>query len=221
MLFYALAGGGLSSAMAASADYPVRVVMRGGDAGHQVVAENSGPAPITVYVSLTEGNFASDRTWPMTIVVPPNMTLPLGRVYPDDRTAGGYNFLFRYRYHFGRFDAIQDADAVYRLPFEDGRRFEVSQAYGGILTSHNNRAETFAVDFAMPIGAAVIAARAGVVIDVTLRYHEGGEDLRFLGKANTVVIVHDDGTVAEYAHLSPGPATVAVGQRVAAGEMLG
>jgi murein DD-endopeptidase MepM/ murein hydrolase activator NlpD len=73
----------------------------------------------------------------------------------------------------------------------------------------------------MPIGQGVVVAREGVVIDVTLRHREGGYDVSYLDKANTVAIVHDDGTVAEYAHLSPGPELVTVGQRVAAGELLG
>jgi hypothetical protein len=73
----------------------------------------------------------------------------------------------------------------------------------------------------MPAGSLVTAARAGVVVDVTLRYQEGGYDIRNLDRANSVTVVHDDGTVAEYAHLSPGPALVAPGQRVAAGEPLG
>ncbi len=79
----------------------------------------------------------------------------------------------------------------------------------------------YAVDFAMPVGSAVMAARAGIVADVTLRYREGGFDIGFLDKANTVAILHDDGTVAEYAHLSPGSAIVTVGQRVPAGALLG
>jgi murein DD-endopeptidase MepM/ murein hydrolase activator NlpD len=52
-------------------------------------------------------------------------------------------------------------------------------------------------------------------------HEEGGFDMRYLDKANTVAIAHDDGTVAEYAHLSSGPAFVTVGQRVQAGDLLG
>src|SRR6185437_8563594 len=99
--------------------------------------------------------------------------------------------------------------------------YVVSQAHGGRLTSHNNRENLYAVDFAMPVGSAVTAARGGVVIDVTLTHHEGGFDMSYLDKANTIAIVHDDGTVAEYAHLSPGPALIKLGQRVEAGQLIG
>jgi murein DD-endopeptidase MepM/ murein hydrolase activator NlpD len=211
----------LGSAEAAVTDYPFRLLTRADGAAQQVVAENSGPAPITVYVTLTGENYASDQVWPVTAVVPPNTSMSLGRVFAGDHTGAPYNFLFRYSHHFGRLDAEHDPDAVYRLPFEEGQAFAVSQAHGGRLTSHNNRENLYAVDFAMPVGSAVVAARAGVVIDVTLRHREGGFSTSFIDKANTVAIVHDDGTVAEYAHLSPGPDLVKPGQRVAVGELLG
>jgi murein DD-endopeptidase MepM/ murein hydrolase activator NlpD len=38
---------------------------------------------------------------------------------------------------------------------------------------------------------------------------------------NWVLIQHDDGTLAEYAHLQPNGVTVAIGQRVRRGDVLG
>ena len=216
-LFCAIGLGGASPASAAITDYPFRVVTRGAATDYQVVAENNGPSPISVRVDLTGNNYSSDRQWPVTTVVPPNASLALGRIYGGVRP----DVIFDYSYHFGRLDAVEDGNALYRLPFEEGRGFEISQAYGGKLTSHGSPALMYAVDFAMPSGSPVMAARAGVVVDVTLRFTEGAADISFVDKANTIAVVHDDGTVAEYAHLSPGPANVAVGQRVAAGELLG
>jgi murein DD-endopeptidase MepM/ murein hydrolase activator NlpD len=217
----ALMAGAAFPAFAAITDYPFRLVTKAQGSDQELVAENDGPAPITVHVTLTGENFASDRTWPATIIVPPNTALPLGRVFAADRAGGGYNFLFRYSHHFGRVDAVHDAQAAYRLPFLEGQSFAVTQAYGGRLTSHNNRENLYAIDFAMPAGTPIVAARGGIVIDATLRHQEGGFDVRFLDKANTVAIVHDDGTVAEYAHLSPGTDLVKPGNRVAAGDLLG
>ena len=211
----------LGSAGAAITDYPFKLVTRATVSDQHVVAENAGPAPITVHVALTGENYASDRTWPVTAVVPPYTSMTLGRVYAGENPHAPYNFLFRYSHHFGRLDAAHDDHAAYRLPFEEGYAYVVSQAHGGRLTSHNNRENLYAVDFAMPIGSPVVAARAGVVIDVTLRHREGGFNASYIDKANTVAIVHDDGTVAEYAHLSPGPEHVRLGQRVAAGELIG
>ena len=88
----------------------------------------------------------------MTAVVPPYTALPLGRIYAADKPSGSYNFLFRYSHHFGRSDAVHDPDAVYRLPFEEGQSYAVTQAHGGRLTSHNNRENLYAVDFANAYG---------------------------------------------------------------------
>ena len=208
-------------ALAAVTDYPFRLVTRAEGTGQALVAQNDGPAPITVHVTLSGENYASDRTWPATVMVPPYTALPLGHVYAADTQAGGYSFLFRYSHHFGRVDAVHDTQALYRLPYAEGQSYVVSQAYGGKLSSHDNRENLYAVDFAMPRGTAVVAARGGVVIDATYRHREGGYDIRFLDKANTVAIVHDDGTVAEYAHLAPSHEVVKLGQRVAAGELIG
>ena len=208
-------------ALAGVTDYPFRLVTRVSGAEQQLVAQNDGAAPITVHVTLTGENYASDRSWPVTAVVPAYTALPLGRVFVANKDAGGYNFLFRYSHHFGHVDAVPDPKAAYRLPFEDGQSYPVTQAYGGRLTSHNNRENLYAVDFAMAAGTPIVAARAGTVIDVTLSHEEGGYDIRYLDKANTIAIVHDDGTVAEYAHLSPGSPVVKMGQRVEAGTLLG
>jgi len=210
-----------TSAFAGVADYPFRLVTKAHGPEQELVAQNDGPAPITVYVTLSGENYASDRTWPATAVVPPHTALALGRVYAADKAAGGFNFLFRYSHHFGRVDAVHDAEAVYRLPYQEGQGYAVTQAYGGRLTSHNNRENLYAIDFAMPKGTPIVAARGGVVIDATLKHQEGGFDIRYLDKANTIAIAHDDGTVAEYAHLSPGAEFVTLGQRVAAGELIG
>lgn len=212
---------GAAPVLAAVTDYPFRLVTQSHGQEQELVAQNDGPAPITVHVTLSGENYASDRVWPATIVVPAHSALLLGRVFAADQAGAGFSFLFRYSHHFGRVDAVHDPEAVYRLPYAEGQAYAVTQAYGGKLSSHNNRENLYAVDFAMPRGTPIVAARAGVVIDATFRHQEGGYDVRFLDKANTVAIAHDDGTVAEYAHLSPGEQVVTPGQRVAAGDLIG
>lgn len=220
-LFGALAIGGFAPAIASITDYPFRLLARAGGGEHVLVAQNDGPAPITVHVSLAGENCASDRGWPLTATVAPYAEAPLGRVYAAHNAAGDCDFRFRYSHHFGRSDAPHDSSASYRLPFQEGHAYTVTQAYGGRLATHNKPENLYAVDFAMPRGTPVLAARAGVVIDVTLSHDEGGYDIRYRSRANVIAVVHDDGTVAEYAHLSPGESPVELGQRVEAGDLLG
>ena len=211
---------GISGAAAALNDYPFRVDTVRVGALEQVIARNDGPAPITIHVALSSENVGTTADWPLTVVVPAHGTVPLGYIAPVDKRLP-YRYLFSYTYYVGRIDAAPAADVLYRYPFPDGRAHAITQAHGGRLTSHNNKQNLYAVDFYMPVGTPVVAARAGVVVDVVLQHENGGRDVAFMEQANMITIVHDDGTIAEYAHLSPGEALVSRGERVAAGRLLG
>jgi murein DD-endopeptidase MepM/ murein hydrolase activator NlpD len=122
-------------------------------------------------------------------------------------------------YHgFAPRDPTPDASSRYRLPFPlEVPRF-CSQGVDG-STTHMG-AGRFAFDFAMPVGTPVLAAREGTVVRMTDGFREAGLDPSFAMKANTVVILHADGTFADYAHLRVG-AIVKRGQQVKQGEQIG
>ncbi|MGY6587407.1 MAG: peptidoglycan DD-metalloendopeptidase family protein [Wenzhouxiangella sp.] len=109
----------------------------------------------------------------------------------------------------------------YRVPFAPGERFPVSQAFGG-EHSHNTPESHYAVDIAMPIGTPIHAARGGVVMDTARWFHQTGQDRQRYGpRANYIRILHDDGSMAVYAHLDYAGVDVHPGQRVAAGQRIG
>ncbi len=68
----------------------------------------------------------------------------------------------------------------------------------------------------------MLCARDGVVMQVESDFDKAGLNLeKFGGRANFVRILHDDGTMALYAHLQEGGVLVHVGQRVLAGQQIG
>ncbi|MCW0463310.1 hypothetical protein NB705_000383 [Xanthomonas sacchari] len=67
----------------------------------------------------------------------------------------------------------------------------------------------------------MLAARAGVVMEVRDDFRESGTDPRLGQAANLVRVVHADGSMAIYAHLAPGGVQVRVGQAVQRGDRLG
>ena len=209
-----------SGAQAALNDYPFHVDTVRVGALERVVARNDGPAPITIHVSLASENIGTTADWPKTAVVPAHDALPLGYIAPVDPEQP-YRYLFTYTYYVGRIDALSSSAVLYRYPFADGETHAITQAYGGSLSSHNNKQNLYAVDFDMPEGTPVVAARGGVVVDVVLSHHRGGRDISYIEHANMITIAHDDGTIAEYAHLEPAPALVARGERVSAGAVIG
>jgi murein DD-endopeptidase MepM/ murein hydrolase activator NlpD len=108
----------------------------------------------------------------------------------------------------------------YRLPYALSSEVRVSQTFPD-TTTHSDPASQHAVDFVMPIGTDVFAARDGVVIEVASDFYDSGTDLAVDGpRANIVRVLHDDGTMALYVHLNWNTIRVVPGQRVRRGEYL-
>ena len=106
----------------------------------------------------------------------------------------------------GRVDADHDDGYLYRLPYADGVSFPIIQGYGAKL-SHRG-AERYTLDFGMPVGTPVHAARDGVVVLVE-DSHDAGCAREECGRfANFVIVLHSDGTTGEYFHLERGSVQV-------------
>jgi murein DD-endopeptidase MepM/ murein hydrolase activator NlpD len=103
------------------------------------------------------------------------------------------------------------AQSPYVLPYPIGSSYSVLQAYC-TSGSHENQ---LAYDFLMDPGSPVVAARAGQVMMVVDQYEES--DLS-ASHFNYVLIRHDDGTVAFYAHLRLGTICVSPDALVRAGQ---
>lgn len=106
---------------------------------------------------------------------------------------------------------------VYEIPFAVGRRVLVVQTYD---TPFSHAGE-LAVDFAVPVGTPIHAARAGVVVAAQDSHRIGGLGARFLPFGNHVVVEHADGSAASYWHLQYKGIVVRVGERVRAGQLIG
>lgn len=118
----------------------------------------------------------------------------------------------------GNMLAVHQADIVYQYPYAKGAYFPIVQGFGGGY-SHSG-ASKFAVDIAMPIGSAVHAARAGVVIDLIEKHSRGGASRKYAKYANYVVVMHDDQTTGEYYHLKKDGVLVTIGDSVQRGQKI-
>lgn len=86
---------------------------------------------------------------------------------------------------------------VYDLPFKAGSSYRVVQGYGGWF-SHKGIA---AVDFYMPVGTPVYAAREGVVFRYKEDSDKGGILPGYKKQANYIILQHPDGSYGCYWHL--------------------
>lgn len=106
-------------------------------------------------------------------------------------------------------------EAKYILPYPVGDRFTLTQGNCG-RESHGGRF-SYAFDFEMPIGTAVIAARDGVVYAVRQDHPDGSGRV---GDENFVFLDHGDGEFSRYIHITKGGARVRRGDRVSRGDTI-
>jgi len=109
--------------------------------------------------------------------------------------------------------------SLYVLPYETGATYQVFQgncAPPNAPWTHYAK-DRHAYDFAMPIGAKIVAARAGTVAFIREQFTDQQHAQE---EGNALVILHDDNTVALYGHLTHNGALVELGQRVEQGELI-
>jgi murein DD-endopeptidase MepM/ murein hydrolase activator NlpD len=77
-----------------------------------------------------------------------------------------------------------------------------------------------AVDFMMPVGTDIFASMSGIVVERESRYNTNYKHPKFAWKTNYLIIRHDDGTEALYAHLAWRSVVPSLRKRVAQGQVI-
>ena len=194
----------------------LRLVNKGSH--YEAWADNRVPGPMQVQLNLRQGeNVTLAPNLPARTTVPANGQGLVARVYPSDpRLASNFDLTLDYLPGDPR---ARPLDFDYRLPF-DYALVRVDQGFGGSF-SHNDAQNRYAIDFAVPEGTPVLAAREGTVLQVESDFARAGLDReRYGGRANYVRILHPDGSMALYAHLKPEGVLVRPGQRVRQGQRI-
>ncbi|HUX11744.1 MAG TPA: M23 family metallopeptidase [Spirochaetia bacterium] len=136
---------------------------------------------------------------------------------PDGK--GPRSFGVSYSFARGNPDEVRlDRYHRYLFPFEHGRIHQVTQGYNGRFSHYGEN--QYALDFDLDAGAVVCAARAGVVAEVKDNSSLSGLDAGFAPHGNYLLIAHDDGSFANYAHLRRGGSLVRPGETVEAGQRI-
>jgi len=200
---------------------PVEVTHSYAGTAVQLTARNDYFAPVELRLELVQirGLTYPDPEQVMTWVLPPRSSTDLLQLNMLENEQAPF-LEYGYRYMPGDPAARHNAPQPYRAPFAVARNYPVTQAYPEIMT-HTGPDSYYAVDFAMPIGTDVFAARSGVVFDTSSTNFRAGLDLERDGPAaNVVRILHDDGTYAIYAHLNTNTIRVRPGDRVERGDYI-
>lgn len=181
-------------------------------------AENKNPFSITLTIKVTGKNFKLNTRQPVTKVIDGNSTKHLVSVYADDN-GKSFEFNTNYNWVMGDSRARHNDSYIYALPYKTGESYRIGQGYDGSF-SHSGDIR-FSIDFMMPLKTQVHAARGGRVVQVYEDSDRGGASEEFKETSNFIIVEHNDGTFAEYAHLSKNGVLVNPGQKVFEGQIIG
>ena len=178
-------------------------------------ASNLRDYPITYTLSVKARNYSISGPNTVTRILGPGESEQVMLLEGRDGGDSGF-FRYDYKWTVGRRDANHDDKYLYSLPYAPQKSYRILQGYGSRF-SHTGR-EEYAIDFDMPTGTAVHAARSGVVARVEESNSKGCWEDTCGQYANFIVILHPDGTTGEYYHLDHNGALVDVGDEVDRGQ---
>lgn len=196
-----------------------RVIQKPSEDGVTLIMESDYCVEYTVTLEATLNNMTSSRPLPFTVDAAGRKSFVLARFTQIDKTRSR-SYHYYYHWEYGGRRNSTDNDADYAMPFGPGRYF-VMQGPRGTYSHFAGSGSENAVDWDVPEGTTVCAAREGRVVGVRDDSTFSGTDPKLKPLGNYVIIKHDDGTFADYHHLQTGGALVKIGDDVKVGQPIG
>jgi len=192
-----------------------RVIQERSEYGVTLVMQSDYCVEYTVTLEATLKNMTSSRPLPFTVDAAGRNSFVLARFTQTDK---GHPPSYHWEYGGRRNSTTNDAD--YAMPFAPGR-YVVMQGPRGTYSHFAGSGSENAVDWDVPEGTTVCAAREGRVVGVRDDSKFSGPDPKLKSLGNYIIIKHADGTFADYHHLQTDGALVTIGERVKVGQPIG
>lgn len=109
----------------------------------------------------------------------------------------------------------------YRLPFRSSKKIIRVKHTDCLAHYRGNYPCPWAIDFEMPEGTKILAARAGKVIYRESRYSKNYRNMKKADRCNVITLEHADGEFSIYAHFKWRSIFPKLGQYVKRGELIG
>ena len=191
--------------------------------GVEAIADNPFAGPVEVLLrAASQTPLRSDPALPARATVPARSSVVVARLFADNDRRQHVRTSLQLHSVPGATGA-QPRDVEYVYPLR-GAPVRVTQGFGGGF-SHADAENRHAVDFAAPEGTPVVAARAGRVMQREAQVSDNaastGTNADDPARTNFIRILHDDGTMALYAHLQHDGVVVEPGVRVSRGAVIG
>jgi murein DD-endopeptidase MepM/ murein hydrolase activator NlpD len=185
--------------------------------GYNVLVDNDEFCPVSMKIDMELNNISSSSGNHKIFVVPAKtkgfVITKLQIIKPN----GGGGYKTKSQQNYGDATATHPIDYSYSLPFQKGESFAVHQGYNGNFSHQNENS----LDFTMPIGTEVLAARDGIVVKVVENNNQHCPDRSCASYNNYILVYHNDGTFANYVHLRLNGALVKEGDTVKQNEVIG
>lgn len=128
-----------------------------------------------------------------------------------------FKFNYKFKSNYGDITSTSyDTLYEYDLPFTKGKSVVLDQGYNGTYSHQNENS----LDFNLPLGSEVCAARDGVVVEIVQNNSKFCASKACIDFANYVTVYHSDGTFARYSHLQQNGVKVNVGDSIIQGQVI-
>ncbi len=184
----------------------------------EIYVENLKPYPLTISLRASTRNLEPPGRQTITETVSGGDRKLILRMDQVD-SSRDWHYRYWYDWTIGSLDVKHDDKHLYRFPYASGNSYYVLQGFGSRF-SHTGL-EEFAVDFHMPVGTPIHAARGGTVVQVVEEHLRGCWEDGCGKYANFIVILHSDGSTGEYYHLKNDGSYVQPGDHVTQGQLIG
>ena len=179
--------------------------------------DNDLSVPVSVKLVLDLINIQDNGTSTVSAVIPAKASGYTIARFKKGFAAKPHNLNYTWKIVLGDVTKTADPAYAYSFPFLKESNYKITQGPGGTF-SHQGM---FAYDFQMPMRTPVVAARDGIVALIKTDSSLGGADKSYIDDANFISVYHEDGSIANYFHLSQNGAAVKEGQRIKKGDIIG
>ncbi len=185
--------------------------------GFDIVATNPYVYPISVKYNFKLTNLRSSLKNGQIVVVPPNVKNHKVCTLTIIKKNKRFGFSYENKFNVGDFYLnTASLNLQYDLPFEKGLSFKIDQGNNGNF-SHKN---INAIDFNMPVGTNVLAAREGIVVGVVDSNNKSCTRKECIRYNNYIRVFHPDGTFGVYVHIQHQGALVKEGDIITKGQSI-
>ena len=187
------------------------------DHGFIIYANNSEIYPTSISLDLDLSNLVFSGGERKVFVIPAKSEkFKIGELSIAEN-GNRYKYSYKYQSTIGDVTISNyDKSFEYDLPFQKGKSYKLFQGYNGSFSHQNENA----LDFTMPEGSEVLAARDGIVVRVVTNNTESCPKEECKKYNNYIMVMHSDGSFADYVHIKYNGSKLKIGDSVKKGEVI-